>query len=125
MSQKNETTVLVLALLITAALVGGGYWWFTKSSSIGIGGLLKPSPNNSGSKTPGNSSNQPEQSTIESFAQVQNVPSGLFNYGGSTSWAPIRLAIDQPFRRHELSFGCDMFSLLAVPLVLAPGSRCY
>jgi len=25
---------------------------------------------------------------------VQNVPSGLFNYGGSTSWAPIRLAID-------------------------------
>lgn len=28
------------------------------------------------------------------FASVQNVPSGLFNYGGSTSWAPIRLTID-------------------------------
>ncbi|MGC1396294.1 MAG: ABC transporter substrate-binding protein [Coleofasciculaceae cyanobacterium] len=28
MSQKNETTVLILSLLVTVALLGGGFWWF-------------------------------------------------------------------------------------------------
>ncbi|MBW4576828.1 MAG: ABC transporter substrate-binding protein [Aphanothece sp. CMT-3BRIN-NPC111] len=34
MSQKNETTVLVLALLITLGLVGAGIWWFITKSGI-------------------------------------------------------------------------------------------
>lgn len=34
MSQKNETTALVLALLITAGLVGGGLWWLTNRSGV-------------------------------------------------------------------------------------------
>jgi len=104
MSQKNETTVLVLALLITAALVGGGYWWFTKQSGDNIGGSIKPSPSDSGSNTPANPSNQPPQSTGENFAQVQNVPSGLFNYGGSTSWAPIRLLVDSAIQSARPEF---------------------
>ncbi|MBW4576829.1 MAG: PstS family phosphate ABC transporter substrate-binding protein [Aphanothece sp. CMT-3BRIN-NPC111] len=94
MSQKNETTVLVLALLITVALIAGGYWWFTKRSGVDIGSLGKPNSNNSSSPAQNNQSTQPPQSTGENFAQLQNVPSGLFNYGGSTSWAPIRLAVD-------------------------------
>ncbi|MFN4194642.1 MAG: PstS family phosphate ABC transporter substrate-binding protein [Thermosynechococcus sp.] len=28
------------------------------------------------------------------FTQVKNVPTGLFNYGGSTTWAPIRRDVD-------------------------------
>jgi len=32
MSQKNETTVLVVSLLITLAIVGAGVWWFTGRS---------------------------------------------------------------------------------------------
>ena len=28
------------------------------------------------------------------FLRVKNVPSGLFNYGGSTTWAPIRGDVD-------------------------------
>lgn len=99
MSQKNETAVLVLALLITAGLVGGGFWWFTRRSGIDLGGRASYKPDN---PSPGidNSNNKrkppptPRQSNVENFASVQNVPSGLFNYGGSTSWAPIRLAID-------------------------------
>jgi len=27
MSQKNETTALIIALLATAGIVGGGYFW--------------------------------------------------------------------------------------------------
>lgn len=79
MSQKNETTVLVLALLITAGLVGIGFW------------LLAPK---SGVDTSNSSNNQSAQSTGETFAQVQGVPSGLFNYGGSSTWASIRKEVD-------------------------------
>jgi branched-chain amino acid transport system substrate-binding protein len=38
MSQKKETTVLVLSLLITGALIGVGVWWFTRSG-LNLGGL--------------------------------------------------------------------------------------
>ena len=34
------------------------------------------------------------QASGKNFASVENVPTGLFTYGGSTSWAPIRLAVD-------------------------------
>ncbi|MBD2042301.1 PstS family phosphate ABC transporter substrate-binding protein [Microcoleus sp. FACHB-672] len=80
MSQKNETAVLILSLLITVGLVGAGLWWF-----------LQRSGTNSGGSAP---SNQPAQTSRQSFAQVQDVPAGLFSYGGSTSWAPIRLTAD-------------------------------
>lgn len=83
MSQKNETTVLVLALLITLGLVGVGVWWFTRGSNLNLGNLQQ------------NQSQQPQQSkTVETFAQVQNVPAGLFSYGGSTVWVTVRQEVD-------------------------------
>jgi phosphate transport system substrate-binding protein len=96
MAQKNETTTLVLTLLITLGLVGGGFWWFTQRSGAGLGNLSNRTSGNSGSQpSPANTStSQSEQANIQSFADVQNVPSGLFSYGGSTSWAPLRLSVD-------------------------------
>lgn len=97
MSQRNETAVLVLALLITAGLIIGGFWWFTKKSGVDLGGLTGSKPDNPSlgtDDTNNTPSPTPGQPNGETFASVQNVPSGLFNYGGSTSWAPIRLAID-------------------------------
>ena len=82
MSQKNETTVLVLALVITAGLLGIGVWWFTNRS-----GIKTANP-------PNQQLNQSELTNAQIFAQVTNVPSGLFNYGGSTTWATIRRDID-------------------------------
>jgi phosphate transport system substrate-binding protein len=82
MSQKNETTVLVLALIITAGLLGVGFWWFTNRSGI----KTESSPNQP--------LNQSESTNAQTFAQVTNVPSGLFNYGGSTTWATIRRDLD-------------------------------
>ncbi|MDZ7956319.1 MAG: PstS family phosphate ABC transporter substrate-binding protein [Aulosira sp. DedQUE10] len=85
MSQKNEIPILVLSLAITAGLVAGGFWWFTRNSSLNL------------NKT-SNNTNKPQAVTEKpigkTFAAVQNVPTGLFNYGGSTSWAPIRLTVD-------------------------------
>ena len=36
----------------------------------------------------------PLQEPVESFAQVVQVPEGIFNYGGSTTWSPIRDLVD-------------------------------
>jgi len=40
MSQRNETTVFILALLITLGFIGGGLWWFTISSRGKLQSLL-------------------------------------------------------------------------------------
>ncbi len=76
-NEANETAVLVLALTITLGLVGCAFWWLANNF-------------------PKNSSLQVLQSNPESntFAQVPNVPSGLFSHGGSTTWASIRREVD-------------------------------
>ena len=81
MSQKKDTTVLVLALVITLGLVGGLFWWLLNKYG-GINSFTK------------NTSRQIVQSNGDTFAKVVNVPSGLFSYGGSTTWAPIRKEVD-------------------------------
>ena len=88
MSQKNDTTILVLALLITVGLAGGGFWWFTRSQ-------IPPNsqPSNSESYN-SNSFNSNATEPVKTFAQLQNIPTGLVSYGGSTTWAPIRQQVD-------------------------------
>ncbi len=38
------------------------------------------------------------------FTQVKSVPTGLFRYGGSTAWAPIRLIVDSSIQAQRLEF---------------------
>ncbi|MBW4519605.1 MAG: PstS family phosphate ABC transporter substrate-binding protein [Scytolyngbya sp. HA4215-MV1] len=95
MAQKNDTPALVAAFLITAGLVGGGLWWFTHKSGSNLGGLIQPSSPTPSSTASAASSPQATPSQLaSSFSQVANIPSGTFSYGGSTSWAPLRLTID-------------------------------
>jgi phosphate transport system substrate-binding protein len=94
MSQKNETGILILSLLITAALLGGGFWWFTRKSGVDLGRVNNSQPNNVNSGNANTSGAGGGQTGGKNFASVQNVPQGLFNYGGSTSWAPIRPLAD-------------------------------
>ncbi len=81
MSQKNETAVLVLAVLVTLGLAGGAVWWLLRSG-FDLGSLAS------------NQSQPLDSSNVKSFSQVQNVPSGVFNYGGSTTWVSIRKEVD-------------------------------
>ncbi|MBE9189491.1 PstS family phosphate ABC transporter substrate-binding protein [Gloeocapsopsis crepidinum LEGE 06123] len=97
MSQKNETAVLVSALFITLAVIGGSLWWFANRSGIDI--------DFSRITTPSEDDNSPPiGSDRTNFASVQNVPNGLFNYGGSTTWAPIRLAVDSAIQAARPEF---------------------
>jgi phosphate transport system substrate-binding protein len=93
MAQKNETPALILSLLITIGLIGVGAWWFTRSGS-GVGDLLRSGTPGSSPSSSGSSSAPPPAPVADDFAGVPNVPSGLFSYGGSTTWAPIRGQID-------------------------------
>jgi phosphate transport system substrate-binding protein len=88
MAPKNETTTLIATLLVTVGLVGGGIWWMSQKSGINPSQIR---PNQTSGSTA--SLNAPSQKW-ERFADVPGVPTGLFNYGGSTTWAPIRQEVD-------------------------------
>ncbi|MFB2839620.1 PstS family phosphate ABC transporter substrate-binding protein [Floridanema evergladense] len=109
MSQKNETITLIFILLITLGLLGVVAWWLSQNLGFNIDIFSQTKPNNSTSGNP-NSSND--------FAQVQNVPSGLFNYGGSTTWAPIRSLVDPKIQKARPEFKLRYIDPIGSP----PGS---
>ncbi|MBU7581424.1 MAG: phosphate ABC transporter substrate-binding protein [Nostoc sp. TH1S01] len=78
-NRTNETKVLVLTLAITLGLVGGLLWWFSQ---------------NYGTKANYFTKTRVETPNTDTFSQVLEVPTGLFSYGGSTTWAPIRQQVD-------------------------------
>lgn len=102
-NRTNETTILVLTLGITIGLVGGLLWWFSNSYRLKGDPLTKA---------------RVEIPNIDTFSQVANVPSGLFSYGGSTTWAPIRNEVDSAVQivwpRFQLRY--------TNPIKAAPGS---
>ncbi len=87
MSQRNETPALIGALIVTAGLLAGGYLWYTKQSG---GKSLLPVGN-----VPAGG---------QDFASVKSVPSGQYNYGGSTSFAPIRGSVDNAIQAAKPEF---------------------
>lgn len=83
----QEEVLLFIVISIAVGLIVGGFWWASRKK-IGNIDLI------------GDLSLQTETSVAQdgsrtyNFSQVKNVPSGLFNYGGSTTWAPIRKTAD-------------------------------
>lgn len=98
MSSKNETPVLVASLLITLGLFGGGLWWINRTGAIDIGQMLGLS----GGSSPTGSSSTPV--TGKQLTDIKSVPSGLFSYGGSTTWAPIRRDVDPVIQQAHPAF---------------------
>ncbi|MEM0979841.1 MAG: substrate-binding domain-containing protein, partial [Cyanobacteria bacterium P01_H01_bin.58] len=144
MSSKNETPVLIAALLITVGLLGGGYWWFSRNGNFDLGSLLNLGNSPSSSPAPSTpSSTAPNaiptggNSVSSTLAEVQGIPSGLFSYGGSTTWAPIRGIVDPVLQQVQPAFklryvdpigappgsGTGIAMLLANQLAFAQSSR--
>ena len=98
MAQKNDTTTLILALLITGGLISGGIWWFTRNMNLSTFLNSNPSPSSSippkPAPIPPNSVPPTSTKDFKTFAEVPNVPNGVFTYGGSTTFAPIRQGIN-------------------------------
>jgi phosphate transport system substrate-binding protein len=97
MSQKNETLSLFLAVVITIGLIFGGLWFFMERWAQLNGTVAKPLENGNTDK--------PTNQFINK-CNVSNLPEGTFNYGGSTTWAPIRKDVDS-----SLQSQCPRFIL--------------
>jgi phosphate transport system substrate-binding protein len=75
-----------LSLVWSLGLVSSGVWSFLKQSQLSSPFMAKLLPDR------------------QRFAQVQNVPTGLFSYGGSTAWASIRLMVDPIIQAERREF---------------------
>ncbi len=118
MSGKNEAPALIASLLITVGLLGTGYWWLTRSGNVNLSAL----PGLGGGKTQGApkvaASSPGGARGSDLLAQVSGVPTGLFNYGGSTTWAPIRSLIDPALQQAHPGFQLRYVDPIGAP----PGS---
>jgi len=105
MSQKNETLPLFLAIIITIGLIFGGIWFLLERWAALT-------------KTTTNATPVTQELATNNCNTELKVPSGTFNYGGSTTWAPLRRDADP-----ELEKICPQFVLrYTQPPAGKPGS---
>ncbi|WP_193198498.1 PstS family phosphate ABC transporter substrate-binding protein [Nostoc sp. MG11] len=74
---------LIIGKVLTLLVIGGLLWWLLKPN------LLTSSRSESSSQSLNTASGN-----ASTFKTVANVPTNSFNYGGSTTWAPIRQLVD-------------------------------
>ncbi|MEA5463273.1 serine/threonine-protein kinase [Leptothoe sp. PORK10 BA2] len=79
--KKGGLSPWLLGLVLLVGAIASGGWFLKQKGSLDLGQL---------------GLGQPQLSTIKPAASFQDVvvPSGQFNYGGSTTWAPIRGVLD-------------------------------
>lgn len=140
MSQKNSTLVFGLSLLIAAGFLATATWFFREplQELLLTTGILPNSNSSPTPSTPTNAITPPPVSTLpptspvsgtaisqtspiasgQAFAEVKGVPTGLFNYGGSTTWAPLRRDIDPLIQQIHRQFQLRYTD----PTTGAPGS---
>ena len=88
-NRKRTATLLtasmaaLIALIWSVALIGKGIWQLSQQSIT---------------------LNSSQVNHIPDFAQVPNVATGVFNYGGSPAWAPLRLAVDSVIQSERPEF---------------------
>ena len=99
MVQKNDTLPLLIAFITCGTILGSVAWWF----------FVILTPHSGKINIPGE---------IATFGEVSQVQEGNFRYGGSTTFAPIRIVVD----RQILSV-FPKFQLIYVdPISGTPGS---
>jgi phosphate transport system substrate-binding protein len=128
MTNKTDIPALLGSIVITGSLIGGLWWIFRKSdfsldSSASIGqtntGQTNIGQTNTSDSSPSAISLKADsRNPSETFATIQNVPLGQYSYGGSTTWAPIRLLVDGPLQAAKPEFRLRYLS----PYGEAPGS---
>ena len=115
MTQKNETLTLAASFLVTVGILGGGLWWLLGRDNSQVSQTQPDPTQTQPDPTPTQPDPTPTQpdptqtqgdasQSGQDFASVTTVPSGLFNYGGSTTWAPIRGEVDPELQQVHPSF---------------------
>ena len=112
MSKNNETLTLFLAILAIIGIIFGGAWFLLERWAD-----INRRTSVADSKQ---SVNEDARNQIVDHhkCSVSNIPEGTFNYGGSTTWAPIRKDVDPVLERI-----CPQFVLrYTQPAIEKPGS---
>ncbi len=86
MAGKNDTAALVTSFVLTLGVLGAATWWLTGPGKQYLGHLV-------------GASSSTAIGHLDRFDQVSGVPQGVFNYGGSTTWAAIRGQVDPTIAR--------------------------
>ncbi|MFM7382421.1 MAG: PstS family phosphate ABC transporter substrate-binding protein [Microcystaceae cyanobacterium] len=97
MKQRNNTAIILGLVIVGIALLGGLSWWILQL----LGGEIRPVTSATKEKNPDSPINLGSnlmQGFQKTFSEVPNVPVGLFSYGGSTTWSPIRGMVDKPIQ---------------------------
>ena len=116
MSKKNETLPLLLSLILTISLIFVGLWFLMERWAQITKNPSNPSPTNSPTQNLSNNVIKPNPPVTG--CNIPNLPQGVFNYGGSTTWAPIRRDVDS-----VLKSNCPQFDLrYTQPVNEKPGS---
>ncbi|NEQ50896.1 MAG: PstS family phosphate ABC transporter substrate-binding protein [Leptolyngbya sp. SIO3F4] len=114
MEQRQDKVLLSITLagLGLIAAIFGLFAWLVGGGSFSGPTLKSSNSNDSGAKT------APVPVSEEQLNTVQDVPEGLFNYGGSTTWIPVHEsvndAITNAFPEFQLRY--------TLPSTGAPGS---
>lgn len=113
MSPKAKSSSLLFVLVIASVALGIMSWLALTLLGVKTNQNSSDIEQNSPSQLPSS-----EVSRSTTFESITEVPSGLFNYGGSTTWVPLRQEIDPIIQR---SF--PQFQLRYVqPIAGNPGS---
>jgi phosphate transport system substrate-binding protein len=117
MSSQKQTLPLLLSLILTIGLIFGGLWFLMERwAQIN----RDTNPISSSTSTPNENiiSNVIKLNPPATSCNVSNLPQGVFNYGGSTTWSPIRRDVDV-----SLKSSCPQFDLrYTQPINEKPGS---
>ncbi len=84
LTQLSIIAAIVLATVWSIGLIGKGMWQLSQKSTI--------------------RSNRVDRNPVENFDRVVNVATGVFNYGGSPAWGPIRLIVDSEIQAERSEF---------------------
>lgn len=89
--RASEQVALVSLLVVASGLIGAGFWWASDWAGINSMRAFLIHTLRGDDELP---ALPPVQEKLDAFTDFSNVPPGLFSYGGSTTWAPIRETVD-------------------------------
>ena len=98
MKPKNNKVNLLLMVVAAIGVMGGISWGIVQA----LGGSTKPIAPQTRKNTPTvplNLGNTDSVNDSQTFANVPNIPNGLFSNGGSTTWAFIRATVTEPIEK--------------------------
>lgn len=98
MTSKREIKLFLLALFLTVGVLGWGLAWLLPHTRALVARSPQNTPQNPGSPA------SPLAAQATPVSSVEALPSGLFSYGGSTTWAPIRQRVDLEIQKRYPQF---------------------